>query len=38
VRGLLAGERIAALERGWEPELARFRDRRAPFLRYPRCD
>jgi uncharacterized protein YbbC (DUF1343 family) len=38
MRGLLAGERTAALERGWEPELARFRERRARFLRYPRCD
>jgi uncharacterized protein YbbC (DUF1343 family) len=38
MRGLFAGERTAALERGWEPELARFRERRARFLRYPRCD
>jgi uncharacterized protein YbbC (DUF1343 family) len=37
LRALLAGARVPALERGWEPELARFRERRAPFLRYPRC-
>jgi len=37
LRGLLEGAPIAALERGWEPELARFRARRAPFLRYPSC-
>jgi uncharacterized protein YbbC (DUF1343 family)/CubicO group peptidase (beta-lactamase class C family) len=37
MRGLLEGAHVAALERGWEPELARFRERRAPFLRYPRC-
>ena len=38
LRGCAQGERVAALERAWEPELARYRSRRAAVLRYPSCE
>jgi uncharacterized protein YbbC (DUF1343 family)/CubicO group peptidase (beta-lactamase class C family) len=38
MRGLLAGENVAELERGWEPGLARYRARRSGVLRYPSCE